>query len=169
MPTRETCKMSCAIIKNLESSWRGRIAVFNAMSKGFGVEMFRSKLYKYCMVTLQWKWLEKLYPAFEALILSDLMFNRSLKSGLVSFCMGEVKGKHITHLLTMNYASNHWENKYTIILWIKVGFNLSTINDLKKGKVKKILYYHSLSHDLDITGKILVSQSPLKNCTWWQA
>ena len=43
------------------------------------------------------------YPAFEALILRDLMFNRSLKSGLVSFCIEEVKGKH-------------WEKKYTIIL-----------------------------------------------------
>ena len=55
------------------------------------------------------KMIEKCYPAFEALILRDLMFNRSLKSGLVSFCMREVKGKHITHLLTMSYASNHWE------------------------------------------------------------
>ena len=32
--------------------------------------------------------IKKRYPAFEAMILRDLMFNRSLKSGLVSFCMG---------------------------------------------------------------------------------
>ena len=55
MPTRETCKMSCAIIKNPESSPRGRRVVIKAMSKGVDFEMLRSKLYQYCMETLQWK------------------------------------------------------------------------------------------------------------------
>ena len=97
------------------------------------------------ILRVQWKWLEKRYPAFEALIHSDSMFNQSLKSGLVSFCMGEVKGKHITHLLTMNYASNHWENKYTIILWIKVAFNLNDTMTWRKVRWKKysiITFYH---------------------------
>ena len=53
MPTRETCKMSCAIIKNPESSPRGRRVVIKAMSKGVDFEMLRSKLYQYCMETLQ--------------------------------------------------------------------------------------------------------------------
>ena len=41
--------MSCAIIKNPESSPRGRRVVIKAMSKGVDFEMLRSKLYQYCM------------------------------------------------------------------------------------------------------------------------
>ena len=53
MPTRETCKMSCAIFKNPEWSSRGRRVVIKAMSKGVDVEMLRSKLYQYFVVTIQ--------------------------------------------------------------------------------------------------------------------
>ena len=38
MPTRETCKMSCAIFKNPEWSSRGRRVVSKAMSKGAKVK-----------------------------------------------------------------------------------------------------------------------------------
>ena len=105
------------------------------MSKG--VEMLRSKLYQYCVVTMQLSWLENCYPAFVALILSDLMFNQSLKSCLVSFYMEEVKGRRITHLLTMKYASNRWEIIYTIVLWIKFVFKLIYHQRLEVGKGEK--------------------------------
>ena len=66
MPTRETCKMSCAIFKNPEWSSRGRRVVIKAMSKGAKV-----KAVSIFCGNNPMKLIGKRYPAFEALILSD--------------------------------------------------------------------------------------------------
>ena len=54
MPVGETCKMSCAIFKNLEFSWTSRDSSFKATSKGDDVEMLRLQLYQYYAVKMHW-------------------------------------------------------------------------------------------------------------------
>ena len=136
------------------------------MSKG--VEMLRSKLYQYCVVTMQLSWLENCYPAFVALILSDLMFNQSLKSGLVSFYMEEVKGRRITHLLTRNYASNRWEIIYTIVLWIKFVFKLIYHQRLEVGKGEKNTLLSQFIAWLGYHRKIFLYHRDLKKKRMWR-